>query len=138
MKQLIVPVEEYTTPDPVSINEDMSFADLLKLMTSEGFRHLPVLRDGEPVGIISDRDVRLFAGMPAADRDGLTAADIMSDDPVRVDASEPLDQVALLLSDKKISSLIVMEGDDFLGIFTATDALNALIELLREAAASSN
>ncbi len=134
MQQLIVPVEEYTTPDPVSIEESMGFAELLKLMTSEGFRHLPVLRDGEPVGIISDRDVRLFAGMPATDREQLTAADIMSDDPITVDASTPLDKVALLMSDKKISSLIVMENEDFLGIFTATDALNALIELLREAA----
>lgn len=133
MQQLIVPVEEYTTPDPVTIDESMSFAELLKLMTTEGFRHLPVTRDGMPVGIISDRDVRLFAGMSAAERDPLTAGDIMSEDPLSVDASMPLDQVVLLMSSKKVSSLIVMEGDEFMGIFTATDALNALIEILRGA-----
>ena len=131
MKQLIVPVEEFTTPDPVSIEETMALDELLKLMNSEGFRHLPVMRDGELVGIISDRDVRLFAGMPVADRAGLTAADIMTEDLLMIDASMPLDKAALKMSANKVSSLIVCEGEEFLGIFTATDALNALVEVLR-------
>lgn len=131
MQQLIVPVEEFTTPDPISIEENLGFAELLKLMTSQDIRHLPVMRDGELIGIISDRDVRLFAGMPEADRAGLTAADIMSEDLISVEASTPLDQVAQLMSAKKISSLIVTENNEFLGIFTASDALNALIEILR-------
>lgn len=131
MQQLIVPVEEFTTPDPISIEENLGFAELLKLMTSQDIRHLPVMRDGELIGIISDRDVRLFAGMPEADRAGLTAADIMSEDLISVEASTPLDQVAQLMSAKKISSLIITENNEFLGIFTASDALNALIEILR-------
>lgn len=131
MQQLIVPVEEYTTPDPVTIEESVGFDELLKLMSRKSFRHLPVVRDGKPVGIISDRDVRLFAGMSVAERMQLTAGDIMSENPLSVDASTPLDQVALLMSDEKVGSLIVMEGDEFLGIFTATDALNALIEIVR-------
>ncbi|MGI6408828.1 MAG: CBS domain-containing protein [Gammaproteobacteria bacterium] len=131
MKQLIVPVEEFTTPDPVSIEETMLLGDLLELMNREGFRHLPVVREGELVGIISDRDVRLFAGMPAADRDGLTAADIMTEDLLMIDASMPLDEAALKMSANKVSSLIVQEEGEFMGIFTATDALNALVEILR-------
>ena len=131
MKQLIVPVEEFTTPDPVSIEETMLLGDLLELMNREGFRHLPVVREGELVGIISDRDVRLFAGMPAADRDGLTAADIMTEDLLTIDASMPLDEAALKMSANKVSSLIVQEEGEFMGIFTATDALNALVEILR-------
>ena len=131
MKQLIVPVEEFATPDPVSIEETMLLGDLLELMNREGFRHLPVVREGELVGIISDRDVRLFAGMPAADRDGLTAADIMTEDLLMIDASMPLDEAALKMSANKVSSLIVQEEGEFMGIFTATDALNALVEILR-------
>ncbi|TDQ39428.1 CBS domain-containing protein [Thiopseudomonas denitrificans] len=131
MKQLIVPVEEFTTPDPVSIEETMALDELLRLMSDEGFRHLPVMRGGELAGIISDRDVRLFAGMPAAERAGLTAADIMTEDLLTIDASTPLDEAALQMSANKVSSLIVREGDEFLGIFTATDALNALVEVLR-------
>ena len=131
MKQLIVPVEEFTTPDPISIEETMGLEELLRLMSSNGNRHLPVMRDGELAGIISDRDVRLFAGMPLEDRKGLTAGDIMTEDLLSIDASTPLDEAAMLMSAHKVSSLIVREDDQFLGIFTATDALNALVEVLR-------
>lgn len=131
MRQLVVPVEEFTTPDPISIEENTSFNELLKLMTGQDIRHLPVMREGVLAGIISDRDVRLFAGMPEADRQQLTAADIMSENLVSVEASTPLDEVAQLMSAEKISSLIVEEDGELLGIFTATDALNALIEVLR-------
>ncbi len=131
MKQLIVPVEEFTTPDPLSVDETTGLEELHRLMTSEGIRHLPVMRNGELAGIISDRDVRLFAGMSTDDRIGLTAADIMTEDLLSIDASTPLDDAALMMSANKVSSLIVREGDEFLGIFTATDALNALVEVLR-------
>ena len=131
MKQLIVPVEEFTTHDPVSVDESIGLEALLKLMSEYGVRHLPVMREGELAGIISDRDVRLFAGMPLTDRQELTAADIMTEDLLSIEATTPLDEVALMMSANKISSLIVREDGEFLGIFTATDALNALIEVLR-------
>ena len=131
MKQLIVPVEEFTTHDPVSVDESIGLEALLKLMSEYGVRHLPVMRDGELAGIISDRDVRLFAGMPLTDRQELTAADIMTEDLLSIEATTPLDEAALMMSANKISSLIVREDGEFLGIFTATDALNALIEVLR-------
>lgn len=131
MKQLIVPVEEFTTHDPVSVDESIGLEALLKLMSEYGVRHLPVMREGELAGIISDRDVRLFAGMPLTDRQELTAADIMTEDLLSIEATTPLDEAALLMSANKISSLIVREDGEFLGIFTATDALNALIEVLR-------
>ncbi len=131
MQQLIVPVEEFTTPDPMSIDVNMGFVELLKLMNQNEIRHLPVLRDNQLAGIISDRDVRLFAGMHAEERNSLTAGDIMSENLISVEADTPLDQVAYIMSSKKISCLIVRENDEFLGLFTATDALNALVELLR-------
>ena len=37
------------------------------------------------------------------------------------------------MSDRKIGSVIVNDEEDrFLGIFTASDALNALVEIVRE------
>lgn len=56
----------------------------------------------------------------------------MAADPVAVKASTPLDEVAYAMSDRKIGSVIVNEDDgEFMGIFTLTDALNALIEISR-------
>jgi len=52
--------------------------------------------------------------------------------PLTVRASTPLDEVALAMSEKKVGRLIVNDDEGrFYGIFTATDALNALVETVR-------
>jgi acetoin utilization protein AcuB len=127
-----LPVEEFTTPDPITANEDMTIDDLRHLMEKHGIRHLPVVRGDDVVGVISDRDVRLVSGLTAAERVQVRAADIMAADPLTVSATAPLDEVAYVMSEQKVGSVIVKDEDGrFLGIFTATDALNALIEIVR-------
>ncbi|MCC6610380.1 MAG: CBS domain-containing protein [Burkholderiales bacterium] len=132
MLQANLPVEEFTTPDPVTANEDMMIDELRRLMEEHGIRHLPVVRGNAVVGVISDRDVRLVAGLSSRHKLQVRAADIMAADPLTVSAATPLEDVAYLMSDKKVGSVIVNdEKDRFLGIFTLTDALNALIEIIR-------
>ncbi len=56
----------------------------------------------------------------------------MARDPVTVSSQDSLDKVAFEMSQNKIGSVLVNdENENFLGIFTATDALNALIEIAR-------
>lgn len=128
-----VPIEQFTTPDPVTAREDMSVDELRDLMEEHHIRHLPVVRGSKVVGIISDRDVRLVSGLSIAEKFQVQASDLMSTDPLIVRASTPLDEVARLMAEKKIGSAIVEDRDSgLLGIFTATDALTALIELVRK------
>jgi acetoin utilization protein AcuB len=127
-----VPVEEFTTPDPITAKEDMTIDELRQLMEEHGIRHLPVVRDATVVGVISDRDVRLVSGLTGAEKAQVRAADIMATPPLTVSASTPLDEVAYAMSERKIGSVIVNDEEgNFLGVFTATDALNALIEIVR-------
>jgi len=125
-------VDEFTTPDPITANEDTTIDELRELMETHGIRHLPIVRDENVVGVLSDRDVRLAWGLTDAEKRQVRAADIMATDPLTVRATAPLDEVAYAMSEKKLGSVIVTEEDGkFLGIFTATDALNALIEIVR-------
>ncbi|MCH8505647.1 MAG: CBS domain-containing protein [Ectothiorhodospiraceae bacterium] len=133
-----MPVEEFTTPDPITATEDMTIDDLRRLLDQHGIRHLPVTSGDTVVGVISDRDVRLVSGLSVAEKLQLRAADIMVADPLTVSATTPLDEVAYAMSEKKVGSVIVKEEDgQLLGIFTATDALNALIEIVRGSDASA-
>jgi len=131
-----VPVEEFTTPDPITATEDTTIDDLRHLMEKHGIRHLPVVRGDTVVGVISDRDVRLVLGLAVAEKHQVRAADIMAVAPLTVSATTPLDEVAYAMSDKKVGSVLVKDEDGkFLGIFTTTDALNALIEIVRKGGA---
>jgi CBS domain-containing protein len=44
------------TRDPITISPDKSFGYALHLMHENGFRHVPVVESGRPVGMISARD----------------------------------------------------------------------------------
>lgn len=51
------PVAYYMTPDPVVLREDDTMAYALNKMGDGGFRHIPVVRDGDLVGMITVRDI---------------------------------------------------------------------------------
>lgn len=131
MERLKLPVEEFTTPDPVTAERDVPVDELKRLMTEHGVRHLPITDKGEVVGIVSERDLKVVSGLDEKTRSLLRAEDIMAGDPVTVDASQTLDDVAFQMSQRKIGSVLVFDDGRLLGIFTVTDALNALIELTR-------
>jgi CBS domain-containing protein len=44
------------TCDPKTIHPDRSFAEALQMMYGGSFRHVPVVEDGRPVGMVSARD----------------------------------------------------------------------------------
>ena len=48
-------VRQWMTPNPVTIEPDVSIEDAAQLMFSHNFRHLPVVKDGRPLGIVSLR-----------------------------------------------------------------------------------
>jgi CBS domain-containing protein len=51
------PVSDYMTPAPEVLRPDNELADAAHLMLELGIRHLPVVRSGQLVGVLSMRDV---------------------------------------------------------------------------------
>jgi CBS domain-containing protein len=46
---------QWMTPDPVTIEPETRIEDAAEIMFSRNFRHLPVVKDGRPLGIVSLR-----------------------------------------------------------------------------------
>ncbi len=46
---------QWMTPDPVTIEPETLIEDAAQIMFSRNFRHLPVVKDGRPLGIVSLR-----------------------------------------------------------------------------------
>jgi CBS domain-containing protein len=58
------PVSDFMTPRPEAVGPADSLAFALGKMDAGGYRHLPVVEDGRPVGVISVRDVlRYLTGL---------------------------------------------------------------------------
>ncbi len=132
MSHFAVPVEEYTTPNPITVEADAAIEKVYDIMKKHGIRHVPVLNGNAVVGIISERDVRVAHNLSRKEKLMVKALDVMVTEPVTVSAGAALDDVAFEMSRNKIGSVLVNdENDELLGIFTVTDALNALIEIAR-------
>jgi CBS domain-containing protein len=50
-------VREWMTSSPITATEDTPVEEAARTMLDKGFRHLPVIADERPVGIVSIRDV---------------------------------------------------------------------------------
>lgn len=125
-----IPVEEFTSYSPLFVSPETTLTEIVEIMRENGFRHLPVVENKTAIGVISDRDVA-YAFMMNSEACCL-AKDIMTKDPYTVLPSASLEEVVFELSNRKINSAIVSDkSNNLFGIFTSTDALNALVEVLR-------
>lgn len=50
------PLSEVMTRDPQSIQPDRAFGHAMLMMYEGGFRHVPVVERGHPLGVVSTRD----------------------------------------------------------------------------------
>src|SRR5205085_3712904 len=60
-------VREWMTADPVTVTESTPVEEAARTMLEQGFRHLPVVEDDRPIGIVSIRDVARWGVEEAAD-----------------------------------------------------------------------
>ena len=60
-------VREWMTASPVTATEETSVEEAARTMLDQGFRHLPVIADGRPIGIVSIRDVAEWGAERQAD-----------------------------------------------------------------------
>ena len=104
-------VRQYMTASPETIAADLTLAQARDRMFQLQARHLPVVDNGELVGILSDRDLLL--------------AEALEGD---------LHAVAAEMAEHRYGSAVVVDPEHpghVLGLFTTTDALTALATIAR-------
>ena len=119
------------TPIPHTIGAEQSLATARDYMKKQDIRHLPVLSEGKLVGILTDRDVKMALGLNGVNPINTRVQDFALEDAYQVSPQAKLDEVAAELAERKIGSALVIDHGHLIGIFTTTDAMRALAELLR-------
>ena len=115
---------------PHTIAQDMTAKMALSMMREFHIRHLPVENGGKLVGLVSDRDIK-FASSFAHDKE-LTVDEIMTPDPYTVLPQTSVDDVVMNMAEHRYGCAIVkQENGKVVGIFTATDGLRVLGEVLK-------
>ncbi|MBX3203748.1 MAG: CBS domain-containing protein [Labilithrix sp.] len=118
------------TPSPHTIGSDQKLARAHKVMREHRLRHLPVLRGGRLVGVLSERDLFFLETIAGVDIDLDAVSDAMTPDVYTAHPDDALRDVARIMAVRRYGCAVVMEDGHLLGIFTATDALRHLAEAL--------
>jgi acetoin utilization protein AcuB len=137
-------VADLMTRDPVTVQPDVAALAALDLMIDRGIRHLPVLdRHSRVCGVLSLDDLRAALPFsvslrrpptPSERQSGLDCAvgEVMTHAPITASPSTTLAEAASLLVRFRIGCLpVVDESGKLAGIFSETDALQALVTGLR-------
>lgn len=132
-------VKYWMTKDPVTIGPDEPIADAARLMKERGFRRLPVLEGGRLVGLVTYRNI--LEAQPSAVSTlsrqearylltKLKVRDVMRKDPITV---SPEDDVLTALMEGNrlgLGCYPVVVGGSLVGIVTATDLFNLIVQAL--------
>jgi CBS domain-containing protein len=76
----LTPLSKVMTPDPDTIDAGATALEALRTMNARGYRHLPVMKNGRVVGIVSSRD---FYGEEKAEEENAATTGIGARTPVR-------------------------------------------------------
>jgi CBS domain-containing protein len=96
-------------------------------MLEEGVGSVAVCEEGRLVGIFTERDVLTLAG-DGTDLDGVRVGDVMTRQPVTVDADVEILDAARLMGERRIRHVPVVQGEHLLGMVGIRDVLGSLVE----------
>jgi acetoin utilization protein AcuB len=139
-------VKNRMTADPVTVTPEDSLAHALRLTREHRIRHLPVVRNGELVGILSDRDIRTAMPSPieVADPERATMLEhtpverVMTSEVITAGPFDAVEDAAEQICSHRIGALPVVDAHGrLLGVITETDVVNAFAEVLSAGGPSS-
>lgn len=114
----------------ISASERLSMVE--DIMRLGRVRHMPVVQAGKLVGVVSERDLlRASLSVLSEHRDAerrmflhvVEISRVMSAPPIVITPDATIREAALLMADRKIGCLPVVDGDRLIGMITETDVL---------------
>ena len=116
----------------VSIEPSVSATEVAKLMDRNNVSCVVLMLNEEPYGIVTERD--LLSKITALNKRSseIKAEEIMSSPVIVVSPGTPSDEVAQKMVENKIRRVVVVDGQQPIGIITVTDFVKHLNSILED------
>ena len=101
--------EEIMTANPACCGPETNLREVARLMVDHDCGEIPVLRDGRPVGVITDRDIAARAVAAGRNPLEMKASDLMSTPVITVKPSTDVDDCCDTMEEHQIRRVPVVD-----------------------------
>jgi acetoin utilization protein AcuB len=131
-------VSNWMTKKVITVSPDDSVTDAIRLMKEKEIKHIPVMKDDKLKGIVSDRDIKKFSPSGATTLDvyelhylfaKTRVKEVMISRVISTTPDTPVEEAAMVMHDREIGCLPVMEGGRLAGIISDMDIYRVLIDI---------
>lgn len=113
------------TPFPVHATADTPVIAAQAMMRGYDVHHLPVERDGEVIGVVSEADLRTAVALTESQE--MPLARLCTRQPLVVETDAPVRRVVLKMAEEGVDAAVVLRHGRLAGIVTLTDICEELL-----------
>lgn len=110
----------------ITIERGGSVLEAAKIMSEKNIGSIVVVDRGNPVGIVTERDILQKVVSKGLDASNVKMEEIMTKNPIAIKGDTPIIKAIRILEKKKVRRLLVMDRGKLVGIVTQRDLLRAL------------
>lgn len=133
-------VRDWMTHDPITVSPETPVMEALRIIKEHGFRRLPVVENGQLIGIATRKDLK--DAMPSKATtlsvwelnyllSKLTVAEVMARPVITATENEYMEDAALRMLEHRVGGLPVLSPSGKIsGVITTRDVLRAFTEVL--------
>ena len=111
----------------ISIDQEASVYDAIKLMAERGVGSLLVMDGDELKGIVTERDYARKVIIKGRSSESTQVHEIMTIDLVTTTGAQTVNECMTKMSEKRIRHLPVMSGEEVVGLISIGDLVQAII-----------
>lgn len=113
--------------DVLSIAPDATVLDAVKRMAEKSVGALLVMDGDRLLGIVTERDYARKVVAGGMSTENTRVEDIMTADVLTTGVDQNIDECMMLMTEKRIRHLPVVDGDTVLGIISIGDLMKAIV-----------
>jgi len=130
-------VKNWMSKSPITVDVNDSMYHASKLLKENNIRGLPVMKNGNLVGVVTDRDLKRASASDANTLDihellflieKIKVKKVMTKDPITIPLDYTIEEAAEVLLDNKLTGAPVVDNEgELVGVITQTDIFRVLV-----------
>ena len=128
-RDILMRVKDFMTQNPLTVSPLDNIQNTFHVLIKNGIHQVPVVSNGDLVGIVTDRDLRMALAEDIMDAK-VNIGTVMSKNPVSVTDDLKIVEAAKIIRKRRFNALpVINKKGELVGIVTVRDILDGLINL---------